>query len=414
MVKSPLVVLAGLAVMVSTATWRRVEPSARPSPLVVHEWGTFTSFQGPDGQYLPGLHREEEALPAFVHSPPTLAGSGSTAVKGLVLPLRNVTQKLETPVIYFYGDKGLSVRVRVDFPDGLLSQYFPMPRDSGSEVPSLQQGLLDLASGVRSHLTWDVTLLSPGESSPTLPEVPAHDPWALAREVRANHLVTEGPGALESERYLFYRGLGSPSLPVSACVGETGILRLSNRSTERIPVAYLVRMEGDGGSWTRLGGLDPGSDRNIELEGPGTERPKMATNSLEGDLRRELQAQGLYEDEAIAMVKTWSRQWFHSPGTRILYLLPRPWIDRMLPLDVTPDPQEMVRVLLGRLEILTPARLGRVVSALRTAPSDPDGSDAFLIRAEGRLLEPILQHLVNKSEDPMIRERARNLISQLP
>lgn len=37
-------------------------------PLVVHEWGTFTSMQGSDGIALEGLQREEEGLPPFVQS----------------------------------------------------------------------------------------------------------------------------------------------------------------------------------------------------------------------------------------------------------------------------------------------------------------------------------------------------------
>lgn len=36
-------------------------------PLEVHEWGTFTSVQSPDGKDMEGLHHEEEPLPSFVH-----------------------------------------------------------------------------------------------------------------------------------------------------------------------------------------------------------------------------------------------------------------------------------------------------------------------------------------------------------
>ena len=36
--------------------------------LVVHEWGTFTSFEGADGATMEGMQHESEALPAFVHS----------------------------------------------------------------------------------------------------------------------------------------------------------------------------------------------------------------------------------------------------------------------------------------------------------------------------------------------------------
>jgi hypothetical protein len=38
------------------------------SPLIVHEWGTFTSVQGSNGKPLAGSHHGEEPLPGFIHS----------------------------------------------------------------------------------------------------------------------------------------------------------------------------------------------------------------------------------------------------------------------------------------------------------------------------------------------------------
>ena len=55
--------LAGLL-----AAQQNTTPTPDRDPLVVHEWGTFTSMQGSDGITLEGLHWEEEALPRFVHS----------------------------------------------------------------------------------------------------------------------------------------------------------------------------------------------------------------------------------------------------------------------------------------------------------------------------------------------------------
>ena len=47
---------------------------------------------------------------------------------------------------------------------------------------------------------------------------------------------------------------------------------------------------------------------------------------------RALDATGLYHDEAIAMVNTWRRQWFRTPGVRALYLLPQSWTEQSIPL----------------------------------------------------------------------------------
>jgi hypothetical protein len=86
--------------------------------LVVHEWGTFTSVAGSDGTMLAGLEVEEETLPRFVHA----IGAFGPRVKGIERPVRGVTVKMETPVLYFYSNEPLTVRVDVGFNGGSISQ----------------------------------------------------------------------------------------------------------------------------------------------------------------------------------------------------------------------------------------------------------------------------------------------------
>jgi hypothetical protein len=69
-----------------------------------------------------------------------------------------------------------------------------------------------------------------------------------------------------------------------------------------------------------------------------------------------LVGQGLYPKEATAMVQTWKDQWFAEEGTRVLYLLPRDWTDRMLPLKISPQPDSIVRVMVGRAELISPSQ----------------------------------------------------------
>ena len=88
---------------------------------VAHEWGTFTALQGSNGKNLIGMHHEEEALPAFVHARDSksvirasedVAGSRRCQnPKCIEFPPNGVTQKLETPVIYFYAPKPHPVKV---------------------------------------------------------------------------------------------------------------------------------------------------------------------------------------------------------------------------------------------------------------------------------------------------------------
>jgi hypothetical protein len=63
---------------------------------------------------------------------------------------------------------------------------------------------------------------------------------------------------------------------------------------------------------------------------------------------------GLFPREAAAMVKTWSDLWFAEEGVRVLYVLPRAWTDAILPITVSPAPQELIRVMVGRAEIIPP------------------------------------------------------------
>jgi hypothetical protein len=63
---------------------------------------------------------------------------------------------------------------------------------------------------------------------------------------------------------------------------------------------------------------------------------------------------GLYPKEARAMVNTWEKSYFKTKGLRVLYIVPRPLVDAIFPLHVKPMPQELARVMLGRIEVLTP------------------------------------------------------------
>ena len=96
------------------------------SGYFAHEWGTFTTLSRSDGRLLAGLSKEEEALPKFVYSHSHRSFkplNGLALAKGVSAPVRNVTVKLETPVIYFYGKKEQNVDVRVDFKGGSISQF---------------------------------------------------------------------------------------------------------------------------------------------------------------------------------------------------------------------------------------------------------------------------------------------------
>jgi hypothetical protein len=97
----------------------------------------------------------------------------------------------------------------------------------------------------------------------------------------------------------------------------------------------------------------------------------------------------LYEKEARAMVKTWESAWLKDEGTRVLYVLPGSWTDRTLSLTVTPKPDALVRVMVGRHDVLTPEREREIDSVVGRTP-DRDAVTASLAKL-GRFAVPARQ-----------------------
>ena len=145
------------------------------------------------------------------------------------------------------------------------------------------------------------------------------------------------------------------------------------------------------------------------------ERPNLdrKMDALLVDLKRILVASGLYEKEALAMIKTWSSSWFEE-GTRVFYILPRRTTDRILPVTIDPRPAELVRVLVGRAEVITPEMERSVeqqISRLRDSSPQVRAVAMEEIRKYGRFSEPILKRLLETESDGAIRERIRKLIA---
>jgi hypothetical protein len=113
------------------------------------------------------------------------------------------------------------------------------------------------------------------------------------------------------------------------------------------------------------------------------------------------------------MVNTWEQSYFRSEGLRLLYILPRTTVDAVIPIQVQPAPDQLVRVMVGRVEVLTPAKERQIERAV----ADLDAADPFVRKTAqaaldrlGRLREPVLRRLVTMTADPGIRSRAEGLI----
>jgi len=116
------------------------------------------------------------------------------------------------------------------------------------------------------------------------------------------------------------------------------------------------------------------------------------------------------------MVATWSRSWFQSNGSRVIYVLPRQQVDEVLPLNIHPQPKELLRVLVGRHEFITPEAGTGVERALRQCrAADPterqQGEQALL--ALGRFLEPHLRNVMAEGSDASVREQAAQALAAM-
>jgi hypothetical protein len=399
----------------------------RPSELVAHEWGTFTSMQGSEGMILDGLHHESEQLPAFVHSnlgslrTSPFVGYGD---RSLDSPLSRVNSKMETPVIYFYTKTRRKVSVEVDFTNGLLTQWYPRaakaPDATGATAaePAAHRaptGVVDVGRIERSTLGWDLTLTPFGEPAPAgVPAVEAHDPWQYAREVRAAYVVSQGAGAPEADHYVFYRGLGrmTPVLDVRAF--GNGFVLVRNKGAQAVAGAFVLEMGASAGHFKKIVDLEAGGARPVELGKVALSDRDRVVAELSAEVQKSLMEQGLYEDEATAMVRTWAPTWFASEGTRVISFVPREVTDAVLPLRITPTPNALVRVLVARHEFLTPEAEDEVARSLRDrVSSDPAKRDAAMRRLGrlGRFLEPAVRRAVASRDDAVIKQSGADLLA---
>src|SRR5205814_7262442 len=131
----------------------------------------------------------------------------------------------------------------------------------------------------------------------------------------------------EAEHYLFYRGLGTFALPMKALTGEDGRLSFENGSQSPVVRAFAVEV-GEGGREGRFGiarRVAPGATAGDMLAGrPWVRWQEQGLSGLKAEVEEVLRGERMAPDEARAMVATWSRSWFESEGTRILYVVPRP------------------------------------------------------------------------------------------
>ena len=364
-------ILLGVFLLASLGTGRAAE-------LVIHEWGTITTIHEEAGTPVGGLNKidADEVLPDFVHryEPETTRQKPERLLGKLPnKPGRpDVTMRLETPVIYFHPPPNKAftdpIDVSVRFRGGVINEFYPsaavsVALDRRRIQAKYADGVITEWNGdvlnnyVVGSLEWKGLRLHDTVVAPlTHSEI-----WLAPRAV--NSVSVFSPEAAEGEQYLFYRGvahldslLATKTSRGSVDLSAPAHLTWLASATVTIPNIWLVDVRLDGVIAFRSA---PAVTLTKENEGERLATVKRFANSdytaegatrLRAEMKKALIAQGLFADEAEAMLNTWKTSYFQKPGLRVFYIVPRAWTDYFLPLEFS-VPARVTRVIVGRVDL---------------------------------------------------------------
>jgi hypothetical protein len=336
----------------------------------IHEWGTFSSLLNERGVPIGWINTEDEPLPPFVHRLDRdlvvpLDDIAPVFFKGAPRNHPDVLVRLETPVVYFHPPKNLRLPATVDlsvqFNGGWLTEFYPDAKVNapGLETPRAEVGRIT----PRTVGTLDWKGIQVGKRG-TFPET-KDAVWTSPRDVQCAPLSTP---AGESEQFLFYRGVAYLQPPLSAGLSADGkTVTISNRlpgelaskAPLNVPKLWHVDIREDGAlAYRSVPALHlVGNSRDVLRTIPGTFADGDYSLTRLADLRKEMHAglvaDGLWEDEADALLNTWEASYFRSHGMRLFFLVPKAWTEHVLPLK-TSVAADFERVMIGRLELITP------------------------------------------------------------
>jgi len=342
------------------------------APLVTHEWGTFTSVAKENGaavEWAPLLGPGD--LPCFVTRPQEIR---KVALRGLV--------RMETPVLYFYAQQPATLSIHVDFPQGLITEWYPNPLRTAPERQTVRNSA--------SSIEWKQVQVIPGTDL-SYPVTKGASHYYAARNTDATPLRIGD----QQEKMIFYRGVGDFVPPLRARYDSEGKLEIRNNGSKAIPFAIVFENQ-RGAIGFRITENVAGS---VTIDAPDL------TQDLDGirqALVTRLTGLGLYPKEARAMVETWADSWF-TEGSRVLYIVPRATVDSLLPLTITPAPTELQRVFVSRLEVLSPRTKDTLQHALRAGDSET-------LTEFGRFLEPFFAQIQRAGKEFILSPAAQTYL----
>jgi hypothetical protein len=327
--------------------------------VVVHEWGTFTSIareNGAPARWAPLSGPSD--LPCFVAK--LGAPNFKDVASGFV--------RMETPVLYFYSRLPATLSVRVGFPEGWITEWYP----NATRVTPAQPGTVMPVRFKDGDIRWDDVQVAPGEN-PAFPVSQGASHYFAARETDSAPVRI----GTQWEKLIFYRGVGEFSIPLRPVIDGARV-SVANIGREAIPLMILFENRRGRVGYRVVSNLRAAADVDF---------PELTSDlaQLGSELAGHLMEFGLYRKEAKAMVETWRDSWFEE-GMRLFYIVPPEMVDRVLPLEIQPSPAAVARVFVGRIELLSPGMSERIESLAAA-------NDINALHGIGRFLGPFVTQM---------------------
>ncbi len=374
--------------------------------LRVAEWGVWIN----DGGELKLIQSVLDEIPPFVHR----TGNRFASFRDRINRIMIVTK----PIVHLTVDRPLAVDLDVKIAWGRPWYAYPRPDDFSTNVGMLQGSVTRLADGqlkedkrpawlgefdrgdlselkdIRegfpwlypSHrasgstggfgfpynaivdlgLRWQSLIVAPARQNWMIPpDVGSEEHfewWKRLRQVPSSWISSRG----ETERFLYYDGPTFARSPVSAKLdGATLEIAISemfpnnvvnalgNQKRTSVDVERLgLFVQVQGGKVTAYRLAIAAESARIVLSKLTPVRGDEAARHL----LTVLTARGLTHEEAAGLCDCWRKQFFESPGQRLITVLSNDDYDAMCPLEVRPRPTELTRVGIVLTEFPGPHR----------------------------------------------------------
>jgi hypothetical protein len=102
----------------------------------------------------------------------------------------------------------------------------------------------------------------------------------------------------------------------------------------------------------------------------------------------------------------------------VLYILPRRWTDRTLPLTIQPPPEEITRVMVGRAEVIAPEVEWKILKQIvRYSEADEAGRAKAVAEVKdlriGRFVDAIVRRTLGKTASVEFSQAAWGLLDRV-